>query len=149
MGVETALIAAAAVSTAGTVVDGLGDYSAAKRQQKLAHEQSKALKLQRARDLADLEKQRGASAASLRAVMAATGQLNTASTDALVSTDAANFGVSKSRLLQDYEIEGGFMRAREDEFGRQATGSLVKTGLGVAGAAARGYASVLSVGNGR
>ena len=85
-----------------------------------------------------LERQRGASNASLRAVMAATGQMGTASSDALISSDAAAFGQSKARLLQDYDIQGGVLKARENEYDIQATGAWIKGVTGAMGAGAQG-----------
>ena len=138
MGVETALIAAAGVAAAGSMINAGQESAAAKRQGAMVEQQSRALQIQKARDLADLERQRGASNASLRAVMAATGQMGTASSDALISSDAAAFGQSKARLLQDYDIQGGVLKARENEYDIQATGAWIKGVTGAMGAGALG-----------
>lgn len=146
MGIETAIIAAAAVSAASSVMDGAAEHAASKRQAAAVREQARAEKLQRARDLADLERQRGASDAALRAMLAATGQSGTASATALAEANSGAFGRSKARLLQDYEIRGGVLQARKAEYNTQATSALVKGFTNAAGSGAAGYVNSLLAG---
>lgn len=142
MGVAEAAIAVAAISAVAAASEAGASYAQSVRQEKMAKNQEKAAKIQQGRDIADLERRRMASASSLKAALAASGQLNTASSDVLRSTDASVFGVEKARLLQDYSIQGGVLQARTKEYGTQSTGALMKGTFDVAGAGARGYQGV-------
>lgn len=145
MGIETALIAAAGVAAAGSLMDAGAESAASKRQAAAVKEQIKAEKVQKARDLADLERQRGASDAALRAMMAATGMTGTASATSLAEANSGAFGRSKARVLQDYEIRGGVLQARKNELNTQANAAWVKGVTNAAAAGAGGYTNTLLV----